>query len=80
MMADVEQSASAAAIRDAALRVFGREELQRMPKPQLRTLAHLIGKRLDQPGAPPTQDELKGLKELVTGDLWDSALNRFELR
>ena len=37
---------------------------------------HLIARRLDKPGLPPTQDELVGIKELVTEHLWHPAFNQ----
>jgi hypothetical protein len=61
-------------ISAAALQVFSREELQQMPEQVGLNLMHLIAKRLKQPGPPPTQDELEGIKELVTEHLWHSAL------
>lgn len=63
------------AIVDAALQVFTREELRQMSGPSLRSLGHLISKRLDKPGPPPTHDELLGIRELVTEWLWHPALD-----
>ena len=71
---------SAQAINEAASRVFTREELTAMPRPQLLTLGSLVAKRLDQAGPPPTQDELEGIRELVTEHLWHGALSKHASR
>ena len=71
-----KEPASSNAISEAVLRVCSREELNQMDKVSLSNLGHLIGHRLDRPGPPPTQDELQGIKELVTEHLWHPALSR----
>ena len=71
-----KEPASSNAISEAALRVFSREQLTQMPEPQLRSFVALIGKRLLKEGPPPTQDELVGIKELVTDHLWHPAFNQ----
>ena len=71
-----KEPASSNAISEAALKVCSREELIQMPKPQRSSLMHLIARRLDKPGLPPTQDELVGIKELVTEHLWHPAFNQ----
>ena len=71
-----KEPASLSAISEAALKVFSREELTQLGQPPLRSLGSLIGHRLDRPGPPPTQDELVGIKELVTDHLWHPAFNQ----
>lgn len=64
------------AVSEAALKVFSREELIQMSSPQRRSFLHLVAKRLDEPGSPPTLAELEGIKELVTKHLWHPAFNQ----
>ena len=74
-----KEPASSSAISAAALKVCSREELIQMPKPQRSSLMHLIARRLDEPGPPPTLAELEGIKELVTDHLWHPALNQLSV-
>ena len=64
-------------ITEAALKVCSREELQQMPEIALLNLGYLIDKRLKEDGPPPSVDELQGIKELATEDLWHPALGTF---
>ena len=74
-----KEPASSNAISEAALKVCSREELTQMDKVSLSNLGHLIARRLDKPGPPPTQDELVGIKELVTDHLWHPAFNQLSV-
>ena len=71
------EPASSTAISEAALKVFSRDELTAMPKPQRLSLMGIIGRRLDKKGPPPTLEELQGIRELVTEHLWHPALGAF---
>ena len=64
---------SPSAISEAALKVFSRQELEQMPRPQRLSLMHLIAKRLDKQPAP-TLEELQGIAELVVDHLSHPAL------
>ena len=70
-----KEPASPNDISEAALKVFSREELAQMPKPQCLTLMGLIEKRLNKDKPEPTLAELQGIRELVTDHLWSPAFN-----
>ena len=64
-------------VTEAALKVCSREELQQMPEIALRNLGFLIDKRLREDGPPPSVEELQGIKELATEDLWHPAVGAY---
>ena len=74
-----KEPASSNAISEAALKVCSREEIIQMSTPQRRSFLHLVARRLDKPGPPPTQDELVGIKELATEHLWHPAFNQLSV-
>ena len=68
------------AIIAAALEVFTSDELNQLV-PQVRaSVLGMIGRRLAEPGPPPTRDELEGIRELATEHLWPAALNGLAAR
>jgi len=69
-----KEQVSSSDISKAALKVFSPEEIQQLPRPMKLSLIGMLHRRLEKPGPPPTQDELEGIKELVTVHLWHPSL------
>ena len=63
------------AISDAALKVFSPDEIKRLPHQMRLSLAGMLRRRLERPGPPPTLEELQGIKQLVTEELWHPSLS-----
>lgn len=74
------QGVTPAAITEAALKIFSREEIPFLPSRPFRDFLCLIQKRLERPGPPPTVDELDGLRELAFEHLWSPAFDSEPVR
>ncbi len=69
---------SSSDISAAALKVFSREELVAMPRPQRLSLMSMIERRLNKDDPPPTLAELQEMRELVEEHLWHPALGQLQ--
>lgn len=74
------QGVTPAAITEAALKIFSREEIPFLPSRPFRDFLCLIAKRLDRPGPSPTVDELDDLRELAFEHLWCEAFDSEPVR
>jgi len=61
-------------ISKTVLTVFSREELSEMAVPYRLSLLQLIEVRVNKTTNWPAKDELQGIRELLTQDLWHPSL------